>query len=82
MIYGTHTLPSKLRRLEHPGVKTLNIYKNRLLVFSTLQVLCIPHPNSLNIHSFCLSSIKTKKNIPDPGTGDNGMEVQCLGSEY
>lgn len=58
--------------LEYPGVKTLNIYKNRLLFFSTPQALCIPHPNGLKILFFFLSYIKGKHSRSRAGIGGEG----------
>lgn len=56
--------------LEHPGGKTLNIYKNRLCYFPPCERFVFPTP-ALKTHFFSLRDIKRKENIPDLG-GDKG----------
>lgn len=68
MIYGTIPRRHNYGVLEHPGVKTLNIYKNRPLFFSNpASLLLNPPPHLSQDTYFFLSCIKIRKTFWIPG---------------
>lgn len=69
--------------LEHPGVKTLNIYKNRPLFFSNpASLLHNPPPRSSQDTYFFLSCIKIRKTFWIPRGMRGLVGDQGLRSEY